>query len=179
MPPSRPAERDPAYREPEREAVYRETERYAEPSLRDELYEVRDELRKLRASLIAALVLGAVATILAVFALLQGTDSSPLPGQNRARTQNLSDELQQQKDRNDARAARLNETERRIDRVTRANNRLVTRVDSLGSGVDQSEVDQLKTDVSTAQSDAKQSRSSVQSLDRRVNQLADRVASGP
>lgn len=175
QPAGEPVEREPVYRETEREVDYRGT--YAGPSLEDQLYEARDEVRKLRASLIAALVLGAVATILAVFALLQSTDSSPLPGQNRGRTQNLSRELDQERDRNAERADRVQAAQRRIDRVTRANNRLVQRVEALGTAPDAGDLKTLRDDVTQARSDARQSKASVQSLDRRVSQLADRVAS--
>ena len=178
VPPDQSLNQDPAYRDPERESVYRETT-FTGPSLEDQLYEVRDEVRKLRTSLIGALVLGAVATILAVFALLNATDSNPLSGDNRSRISSLSRELDEERDRNAERADRLEEAENRIDKVTRANNRVVEQVEALGDAPDAAELETLQDDVTTAESDARQSRASVQSLERRVDQLADRVASSP
>ncbi|MGI8440629.1 MAG: hypothetical protein ACR2NV_10650 [Thermoleophilaceae bacterium] len=156
--------------------TYRETDRLPESSLEDELFEVRDETRKLRFSLAGALVLGAVATILAVLALLQANDRSPIPGQSNERVGKLSDRLEQEQDRNSGRAKRLEQTEERVDRLTRANNRLVDRVEEQGGGADADQVTELQDQVKSAQSAAEESDTRADALERRVDQLADRVS---
>lgn len=174
-PPRRPTEPAPG----EATTTYRETDRFSDPTLSDELYEVREEVRKLRFSLAGALVLGAVATILAVLALLQAGDRSPIPGGNSERVGQLRDELEQEQDRNSERADRLEQTEERVDRLTRANNRLVDQVEEQGGGADADQVTELQDQVESAQSAAEQSDSRAEALERRVDQLADRVSSSP
>jgi len=172
VPPHRPIEPAPG----EATTTYRETDRYPESALRDELFEVREEVRKLRFSLAGALVLGAVATILAVLALLQANDRSPIPGQNREQVEEVSDRLEQEQDRNAERAERLEQTEERVDRLTRANNRLVDQVEEQGSGADADQITELQDQVESAQSAAEDSDTRADALGRRVDQLADRVS---
>ena len=150
------------------EPGYRRVERTLDP-LEAEVAALGDEMRRLRLSLVGALVLAVTAIVIAVFALLQQEQSRP----DRSRLAGLEERLDEQREREEELRERLARLDDRVDRVSRARSEGSDRLQDIGQAVEQVAEGQAALDrrVRQAERDTAARDARIDELARQVEQL--------
>ena len=150
------------------EPGYRRVERTVDP-LADEVVALGDEVRRLRLSLIGALVLAATAIVFAVFALIRQEERRP----ESSRLAGLEERLDEQRARDEALRERLARLDDRIDRVSRARSEGSDRLQEIERTVDRLGDGQTTLDRRLRQAEAEAGRrdTGLDDLSRRLDEL--------